>query len=104
MRSALASAMNMAGPGDHWQSDLLGWGLPAFGEPVDAPLRDVHRLGGASILDQEPWSSRLSLAWPRWTPTDAAVLARLAEDLKALRDRLRREAIDAGWDVEPQDE
>ena len=89
-------------PGDHPPTDLLHWDSPAFGEPVDSLLREIVKLGGESVLDRSPWRERLLDLWPRWGRDEAkdAKIAALAEPLTQLRDRLKTEAVERGWEVE----
>jgi hypothetical protein len=88
-------------PGDHPLTDLIHWKSPVYGEPVDSLLREVLQLGGESILDRSPWLERLWDLWPRWT-RDAVKdgeIAALVEPLTQLRNRLRTEAIERGWEI-----
>lgn len=103
----LAAALSFASMpngkhGDHWRTDLFNWNLSAFGEPIDSLLREIHQLGGDRLLDEEPWQSKLWHLWPAWGRSEEkdAELVLLADGLTAVRDRLRKEAVDRGWEVE----
>lgn len=93
--------MASGGPGDHWQTDLLTWNLPAFGEPLDSVLREIYRYGGEQALSKEPWPETLWRVWSRWgrTESDDAELRRITPELQALRDRLRADAKERGWET-----
>lgn len=87
--------MASGGPGDHWLTDVVNE-RPAFGEPLDSMIRDVHRLGGHHQLDDQADLGRhLSRAWS--SGDDHAPLTR---ELRRLRDSLRKQAIANGWEVE----
>ena len=93
--------MPSGGPGDHWQTDLLTWELPAFGEPIDGLLVEVIGLGGAAVLDAPPWGESL---WELWTHPGRSEreddrLTALVERLTDLRDQLRRDARERGWEI-----
>lgn len=89
-------------PGDHPLTDLLHWKSPVFGDPVDNLLREIVKLGGESVLDRSPWRERLWDLWPRWSRDEAkdVEIAALVEPLTQLRDRLKTEAIERGWEIE----
>ena len=90
-----------AKPGDHWLTDLAHWNRPAFGEPVDSLLKEIVALGGERVLDRPPWQEQLWTAWPLEPPggNDAAIAA-LVEPFTQLRNSLRTEARERGWEVE----
>lgn len=69
---------------------------------MDSLLREIVRLGGESILDHSPWQERLWDLWPRWVRNEAkdAGIAALVEPLTQLRDRLKTEAMERGWEIE----
>jgi hypothetical protein len=94
--------MVSGGPGDHWLTDPMNWHLPALGRPQDDLIREIIRLGGLQTLEKPPWDARLMTLWPRWTERseEAPRLAALVTPLLELRDRLRAEAIDGGWEVD----
>ena len=98
--------MASGGPGDYWLTDLLHWRLPAFGEPQDALIKQIIQFGGQSTLEKAPWVSTLGAAWPRWAQDAAKTteLAALVEPLTDLRDKLRAEAISAGWEIAAEPE
>lgn len=91
----------MGGPGDHWLTDLKFWDRPAFGEPLDGILRDVIRFGGERLLDEPPWSGRLWDVWPYWgrSENSDALLVRYTAELADIRDQLRRDALEGGWEL-----
>ncbi|WP_374969305.1 hypothetical protein [Terrabacter sp. BE26] len=95
--------MAAGGPADHWFTDILSWRLPAFDEPCDALIREIHDLGGDKQLqDGAPLGRRLNSLW--WPSTRAASgdpeLRELRQSLQSLRDQLHAEAVEAGWEVE----
>lgn len=91
----------MGGPGDHWLTDLKHWDRAAFGEPLDSILRDILRLGGERLLEQQPWNERLWDTWPHWGRSEVndAALARYTTELAELREELCKDAVDRGWEV-----
>lgn len=96
------SVMGMGGPGDHWYSDVscAAGEAPVFDNVIDARLRDIRRFGGDALLqDGQPLAERLWALWPRWQHVDEESLHRLADDLAPVRDRLRAEAEQRGWDL-----
>ena len=94
-------AVASGGPGDHWETDLLQWGLPAFGEPIDGLLVEIFNLGGARCLDRQPLREDLWELWPRWGRSDGKDkrLRELVEPLVNLRDRLRVQGQERGWEI-----
>lgn len=94
--------MAAGGPGDHWFTDILRWRLPAFDEPCDALIRQIHDLGGDRQLeDGTPLGRRLNSLW--WPPNRSTSgdpeLRELRQSLQSLRDQLDAEASAAGWEV-----
>ena len=77
-------------PGDHPLTDLFIHGLPVFSPAVEALLREIRALAG----DRE-WR-RLEDSIPWFPPPPDA---QLQQRLRAVRDRLRREAQERGWEV-----
>jgi hypothetical protein len=52
--------MNMGGPSDHWYTDIFTWHRPAFGEPIDALIRNIRHFGDDALLqDDQPLGRRL---------------------------------------------
>jgi hypothetical protein len=91
----------MGGPTDHWYTDIFTWNRPAFGEPIDSLIRDIHRFGGDSLLqDDQPLGQRLWDLWPQWGRVDEQALSQLAADLVPIRDDLHADAKAGGWEVE----
>ncbi len=85
---AIVPGMASGGPGDHWQTDLLTWNLPAFGEPLDSLLREIYRYGGEHALSKEPWPETLGRAWSRYERSesdDAELRQRITSQLRVLR-------------------
>jgi hypothetical protein len=89
-------------PGDHPVTDLLHWNTTVYGEPVDSLLREILELGGEKILDGAPWRDQVWDLWPRWGRSGAkdAEISAWVEPLTQLRDRLKAEARERGWEVE----
>jgi hypothetical protein len=83
-------------PGDHPLTDILGWKIDVFGREADDLIRQIVQLGGREHLEREPLM--LVALDPRYFPH--ADRRTLVADLTALRDRLRAEAIDRGWEVD----
>ena len=95
--------MNMGGPGDHWYTDLFigaAREAPVFSDTIDTLLGDIRRFGGdAPLQDGQPLAQRLWAVWPQWHDVDKESLRLLAVDLAPVRDRLRAEAEQRGWDL-----
>lgn len=91
----------MGGPRDHWKTDIFRWNLTVFGEPVDSLIRDIQRYGGGKHLDDGAALARDLdlLSWPPPKPEDPAIVE-MAGRLQVIRDRLRKDAIDRGWEVD----
>lgn len=93
--------MAAGGPGDHWRTDNFIWDRPAFGEPADSLIREIGALGGARLLDDaEPLGKRLWDLWPQWGRVDRDALQELTRDLTVIRDQLKLEAVERGWEVD----
>ena len=75
-------------PGDHPLTDIIVHRIPSISPEVDALIWDIHRFGGDKELD------RIFRHNLRPDPL------RLRANLEPLRDRLRQEAEDRGWEVE----
>jgi hypothetical protein len=87
--------MPAGGPGDDPVADILTWNLEVFGKEPDDLIRQIWQLGGRREIEAE--SLNLRGADPRYFPE--ADVALLTTHLRALRDRLRAEAIERGWEV-----
>jgi hypothetical protein len=93
--------MAAGGPGDHWRTEIFSWDRPAFGEPTDSLIREIGALGGARLLDDdEPLGKRLWDLWPQWGRVDREALRELTRDLTVIRDQLKLEAVERGWEVD----
>lgn len=93
--------MASGGPGDHWRTDLFQWGLAPFGEPIDGLIRDIERYGGVHLLgEDQDLGRRLRRLWSDRGLFDASRPKDLIKELRQTRDRLRKEAIQRGWDVD----
>lgn len=91
----------MGGPGDHWYTDIFVWKRAAFGEPSDTLLREIREYGGDELLTYgTQLHERLWDLWPQWGSVDEDALNELARDLTRIRDDLRRQAVERGWQVE----
>lgn len=83
-------------PGDHPLTDILAWNREVFGSNADELIREIVRLGGREALERPPLD--LLVLDPRTNPdTD---LPDLEARLRDLRDRLRAEARERGWEVD----
>jgi hypothetical protein len=76
-------------PGDHPITDICTYGLPVFSPRADALIRDIHRLTSADQM-------RSLLDWFHPPP-----LAEFEGQLQILRDHLRDEARERGWEADP---
>jgi hypothetical protein len=81
---------------------MASGGAGDLGSPMccitDSLMGDIHRFGGHQLLDdQADLGRRLSrVNFSR----DADDLKAVARGLRRLRDPLRKEAVDNGWEVE----
>jgi hypothetical protein len=82
--------------GDHPLTDILNHELPVFSPKADALIVEISRLGDTQVM--AALERRLASLYP--IPTGADLVAFEAE-LKALRDRLRADAVERGWEVDP---
>ena len=80
-------------PGDHPLSDLLSWGHPVFGSPIDDLLKEIDDIGGRSDLQTGEVATALWDLWPKWgrRSGDEPDYEALRVMLTELRDRLRHE-------------
>lgn len=82
--------------GDHPLTDILNYGLPVFSPEADALIVEISRL--ADIHVKADLERRLASLYP--VPTGSDLVA-FEDELTALRDRLRADAVERGWEVEP---
>jgi hypothetical protein len=82
--------------GDHPLTDILGHRLPVFSPKADALVIEISRLADAKTMDD--LGNKLVSLWPIPRGED---LAALEAALAGLRDRLRADAVERGWEVEP---
>lgn len=74
-------------PGDHPLTDLLTYGHPAFGPPIDDLLIAIAKAGHRELLNVGPIAERLAQILPPWGPgtggdaNDALLEAMLREAL-----------------------
>ena len=73
--------------GDHPITDIVSWKIGRFSPTVDAFILDIIQLGGQTELERT-----FNLFQP--PPLDQFELA-----LQQIRDRLRKNAKDRGWEV-----
>lgn len=83
-------------PGDHPITDILNWKMEVYGPEADDLVRQIVQLGGREHLEAEP--TNLLRLDPRFQP--GVDIEGLTENLRDLRDRLRSEAIERGWEVD----
>ena len=74
--------------GDHPLTDILNHGVEVFGPEPDALIREISALGGRDELNE--------IVGPNYNHDPARLRSRLAP----VRDRLRQEATDRGWEVQ----
>lgn len=82
--------------GDHPLTDILNWKIDVFGPKADDLVRQIVQLGGKEYLEEEP--TKLVALDPRYFPNSD--IEALTQHLRDLRDRLRANAIERGWEVE----
>jgi len=82
--------------GDNPLTDILDYGLPVFSPKADALIVEISRLADTRVMSD--LERRLVSLYP--VPTGADLVA-FEADLTALRDRLRANAVERGWEVEP---
>lgn len=74
-------------PGDHPLTDILYYKLPTFSPAIDNLIREIVALGGERELE-----TKLNLFSP--PPLDV-----FEAQLRAMRDHLKQEAKERGWEV-----
>lgn len=84
-------------PGAHPLTDIVDWNHEVFGREADDLIREIVRLGGRRSLERPPLN--LLALDPRSNPSTD--IPALHASLRALRDRLRAEALERGWEVDP---
>jgi hypothetical protein len=82
--------------GDHPLTDILNYGLPVFSHKADALIVEISRLADTHV--KADLERRLVSLYP--VPTGSDLVA-FEDELTALRDRLRADAVERGWEVEP---
>jgi hypothetical protein len=75
-------------PGDHPLTDILQRKIDLFSPAASALIREITALGGKMELEKK-------FDW--FCPPE---LERFEAELKALRDRLREEAEESGWEID----
>lgn len=73
--------------GDHPLTDILLHKLPTFSPVIDDLIREIAALGG---------KEKLEVAFDLFAPPP---LATFEEKLRAMRDQLKQEARERGWEV-----
>lgn len=73
--------------GDHPLTDILAYNLPTFSPTADALIKEIVSLGGQRELE-----AKFNLFSP-------PPLGRFEVELQVLRDRLKQEAKERGWEV-----
>jgi hypothetical protein len=89
-------AMANGKPGDHPLTDILNWDREVYGSEPDDLIRQIVRLGGEKYL--ESGATNLLMVEPTLASRESIVA--LTENLRQLRDRLRADAIERGWEVD----
>lgn len=79
--------MPAGGPGDHPVSDIVDYGRRVFSPEADELVREIAQLLSRDRL----WEL---LDW--WSPPP---VDEFTAQLVQIRDRLRRDALDRGWEV-----
>jgi hypothetical protein len=83
-------------PGDHPLTDILHWNHEVFGRDADDLIREIVRLGGSEALERPPLD--LVTLDPRYNRD--VDLPALEGKLRELRDTLRANARERGWEVD----
>lgn len=96
--------MPAGGPGDHWQSDLLTFGIEAFGGPVDSVIRDIIQMGGYRLFDDHASLGRQH--WALWhsSTVGGKIPESLESDLRNVSDGLSRAAEERVWEMPAADD
>jgi hypothetical protein len=74
--------------GDHPLTDILAYNLPVFSPEADALIKDIVRLGGDRELER------------RFNFFSPPPLAEFEARLREMRDQLRNEAKERGWEID----
>jgi hypothetical protein len=86
-------------PRDHPLTDILVWKLPTFSPSIDALVVEI--VGLAGTREREELGGLLWDAHRPLLPPLDSDLEKLEKQLHALRDRLRTQAIEKGWEIDP---
>ena len=93
--------MNMGGPNDHWLTDLRSYNRPAFSTQCDALIKEILDLSGTWEFVDTELAARLDRLWHPRGANEASQqeLRRVEVALRSLRDRLRADAVERGWEL-----
>lgn len=81
-------------PGDHPYTDIVVHRLPTYSDFADSLVREI-----ATLADERTRRDLADLLLGRFNLFDEPDVAELERTLTGLRDRLRREARERGWEV-----
>ena len=82
-------------PGDHPFADIVIHGLPVYSDVADELVRDVARLA------DEPTRRQLAdRLFAQYNELNSPDIAAIVLELTILRDQLRSNAAERGWEVE----
>jgi hypothetical protein len=94
--SGMMAVMPNGKPGDHPLTDILVHKIEVFSPRADALIREIVELGGKAELDGD---INLSALDPRFPSTEPVDLSRLEAQLESLRDRIRADRQQRGWEA-----
>ena len=81
-------------PGDHPYTDIVIHGLAVYSRVADALVREI-----ATLADERSRRELADLLFLRFNEYERPNVAELERLLTDLRDRLRREASERGWEL-----
>lgn len=82
-------------PGDHPYSDIVVHGLAVYSRTADALVREI-----ATLADEKTRRELADLLFLRFNVFEQPDVTELERLLTDLRDRLRREASERGWELD----
>jgi len=81
-------------PGDHPYTDIVVHRLTVYSPSADALVREI-----TTLADEQTRRELADLLYRRFNVYEQPDVAELERTLTGLRDRLRREARERGWEV-----
>jgi hypothetical protein len=81
-------------PGDHPYTDIVVHGLRVYSATADALVREI-----ATLADEGTRRQLSAMLFQRYNEHERPDVRALERELTQLRDRLRRQAAEGGWET-----